>query len=197
MGSASSVSAQDNNLPGETSARSGHLLSSLGLLESRGDPLGSRLSSDHFAPSRASTEVGDGTKKTFQLGQNLTKSDLNLQSSALSVLSECPLLTASQESKIRTCLTSLEELMSDSQLRFETENILSHATIEHEEGGEEVQLLDRVGDGLFVVDMGTVFLLSPGSNGEQVIQLSEGDYCGEYSTLFNVPFRIEVQFKSR
>ena len=70
----------------------------------------------------------------------------------------------------------------------------------HEEGGGDAQLLDRVGEGLFIVDVGSVDLLSPSSSPAKevpVIRLAEGDYCGEYSTIFNVPFRIKVQFKSR
>ncbi len=122
------------------------------------------------------------------------------RSTTLTSISEGASLTQDQESKIKSCLTSLEEILRDSQLRFDIRNILPHAVVMHEEGGGAAQLLDRVGQGLFIVDEGSVDLFSPSSSPLKevpVIRLSEGDYCGEYSTLFNVPFRIKVQFKSR
>ena len=121
------------------------------------------------------------------------------RSTTLTSISEAAALTRDQESKIKSCLTSLEELLRSSRLRFDIRNILPHAVMMHEEGGGEAQLLDRVGEGLFVVDVGSMDLLSPSSSAKEVavIRLAEGDYCGEYSTLFNVPFRIKVQFKSR
>ena len=70
----------------------------------------------------------------------------------------------------------------------------------HEEEGGVSRQLDAIGEGLFVVDTGTIDLSSPGiatADDSPVIRLSEGDYCGEYATLFNVPFRIKAQFKSR
>ena len=121
-------------------------------------------------------------------------------SATMTSISESRALTQHQESKIKSCLTSLEELLRESQLRFDSRNILRHAAMIREEAGGSSQLVDRVGEGLFIVDAGSVDLLSPSSSPSKevpVIRLSEGDYWGVYSTLFNVPFRTKVQFQSR
>ena len=140
----------------------------------------------------------EGSRRSVRL--DYSRPSTMHHSTTLTSISEGTALTQDQESKIKSCLTSLEELLRGSQLRFDIRNILPHAAMMHEEGGGEVQLLDRVGEGLFVVDVGSMDLLSPSSSSAKevaVIRLAEGDYCGEYSTLFNVPFRIKVQFKSR
>lgn len=148
------------------------------------------LNIEQFTPS---PEEG-AEKRTFHFNPSREPDAL---SNARSLLSECPVLTDEQESKIKACLASLEKLMEHLQLRFDAGNILNHATLVHREGADETQLMDRVGDGLFVVDKGTVELLSPSDGQVHVMQLSAGDYCGEYSTIFNVPFRTKVQFKDR
>lgn len=154
---------------------------------------------DLFTPSTISRDrIGrDSSRRSLRLDYSRPTTH---RSNTLTSISEGPTLTQEQESKINSCLKSLEELLKGSQLRFDIRNILPHAVMMHEEGGGEAQLLDRVGEGLFIVDVGSVDLLSPSSSPAKevpVIRLAEGDYCGEYSTLFNVPFRIKVQFKSR
>ena len=194
--------------------------SSVGAPESRGLPVDNSLTSARVQsfprPGRNGTQdqpqefeglnVDLFTPSREGIGRNASTRSLRLdysrpptthQSSILTSISEGLTLTEDQESKIKSCLTSLEDLLKDSQLRFDIRNILPHAVVMHEEGGGDAQLLDRVGEGLFIVDVGSVDLLSPSSDEVPVIRLAEGDYCGEYSTLFNVPFRIKVQFKSR
>ena len=169
-------------------------LQSHGMSEKLGEP-SRNLNVDIFTPP-GKAEGEDATRSFFVDVED----HANLQSSVHSSLSEGPVLTEIQEAKVKSCLTTLEKLLKDSQLRFDIRNILPHVTLMHEEGSVEAQLLDRVGEGLFVIDVGAVDLLSPSSTPSDevpVIRLSEGDFCGEYSTLFNVPFRIKVQFKSR
>lgn len=157
------------------------------------------LNVDVFTPSSSRDGIGrEASRRSLRL--DYSRPATTHRSITLTSISEGPSLTQEQESKIKSCLTSLEELLRDSQLRFDIRNILPHAVLVHEEGGGEAQLLDRVGEGLFVVDVGSVDLVSPRSPPAKevpVIRLAEGDYCGEYSTLFNVPFRIKVKFRDR
>lgn len=202
MGSGSSVGAPEGRgLPidsSHTSVRVQSLPRGVGRSEKLDQPPESR-NVDLFTPSTTSRD-GIGRETSRRSVRMDYSRPTTHRSTTLTSISEGPTLTQDQESKIKSCLTSLEDLLKDSQLRFDIRNILPRAVMMHEEGGGEAQLLDRVGEGLFIVDMGSVDLLSPSSSPAKevpVIRLAEGDYCGEYSTLFNVPFRIKVQFKSR
>lgn len=182
-----------------TSVRVQSLPRGTGRSEKQEQPLESSRNAGLFTPSSSRDGIGrEASRRSVRL--DYSRPTTTHRSTTLTSISEGPTLTLDQESKIKSCLTSLEELLRDSQLRFDIRNILPHAVMMHEEGGGEAQLLDRVGEGLFIVDVGSVDLLSPSSSPAKevpVIRLAEGDYCGEYSTLFNVPFRIKVQFKSR
>ena len=202
MGSGSSVGAPESRgqpiNSSHTSVRVQSLPRGAGRSESwKREQRGSLNSvSDVFTPR---DEPGrEGSRRSVRL--DYSRPSTMHRSTTLTSISEGAALTQDQESKIKSCLTSLEELLRGSQLRFDIRNILPHAVMMHEEGGGEAQLLDRVGEGLFIIDVGSMDLLSPSSSSAKeaaVIRLAEGDYCGEYSTLFNVPFRIKVQFKSR
>lgn len=203
MGSGSSVGAPESRgLPidsSHTSVRVQSLPRGAGRSEKQEQPPESSRNADLFTPSSSLDGIGrEDSRRSVRL--DYSRPTTTHRSTALTSISEGPTLTQDQESKIKSCLTSLEELLRDLQLRFDIRNILPHAVMMHEEGGGEAQLLDRVGEGLFIVDVGSVDLLSPSSSPAKevpVIRLADGDYCGEYSTLFNVPFRIKVQFRSR
>lgn len=153
----------------------------------------------NFTPSPSRDGIGrENSRRSVRLDHS--RPVTMHPSGTMTSISESRALTQHQESKIKSCLSSLEELLRDSQLRFDSRNILPHAAMIREEAGGSSQLVDRVGEGLFIVDAGSVDLLSPSSSPSKavpVIRLSEGDYWGVYSTLFNVPFRTKVQFQSR
>lgn len=198
MGSGSSVGAPESRGLPIDGSRTSVRVQSLPRGAGRSEKQEHRSSVDVFTPSSSRDGIGrEASRRSARLDYSRPTTH---RSTTLTSIYEGPALTEEQESKIKSCLTSLEELLRGSQLRFDIRNILPHAVVMHEEGGGESQLLDRVGEGLFIVDTGSVNLISPNSSPAKevaVIRLAEGDYCGEYSTLFNVPFRIKVQFKTR
>lgn len=200
MGSGSSVSAppapETRQLQTNMSVTSGYLLSEPELQPADNHILRTTPDSKLFTPDESRDELGSCGART-SLPSRL---ETNVRSAVAISLSERPPLSEDQESKISTCLTSLEKHLQDLQLRFDRSNILLHTRVVQLEGGEGIEILDHVGEGLFVVDSGTVDLLSSGTDTADnlpVIRLTEGDYCGEYSTIFNISFRIRAQFNTR
>lgn len=201
MGSGSSVSvrptpeSRQRQLQTNMSVTSGYPLSDPELQPSHNHNL-TAADLEPFTPHRSGEELGGGSA-IASLSSGL---ETNVRSTVASSLSDRPPLSEDQESKVKSCLTSLEKLLKDSQLRFDTTNILLHARVIQLEGEVVTELFDHVGEGLFVVDSGTVDLLSSGRDSADnlpVIRLTDGDYCGEYSTIFNISFRTKAQFKTR
>ena len=197
MGSGSSVSAppapETRQLQTNMSVTSGYPLSESEPQPSNNHSLRMAPDLELFTPD--DELEGGGARTSLQ-----SRVETNVRSAVASSLSERPPLSEDQESKITTCLTSLEKHLQDLELRFDSSNILIHARVVQLEGGEGIEVFDHVGEGLFVVDSGTVDLVSSGTDtadGLPVIRLIEGDYCGEYSTIFNISFRIKAQFKTR
>ena len=193
MGSGSSVAVKEDSVP----ANSSDPQSAASSRRRAHDSLETDLPTSHS--EEGSHHDSDSVAFLLDLDQSSSQTDIQPRPPRFGAAEGQP-LTEGQESKINSCLTSLEKLLKDSQLSFDAGNILARSSVIHEEEGGDMQLLSRVGEGLFVVDEGIVDLLSPGSNPSDdlpVIRLSEGDFCGEYSTLFSVPFRTKIQFKSR
>ena len=113
---------------------------------------------------------------------------MNLNSGTRSTLAVEPLSEA-QQKKVRSCLDTLGSSLS---VTFKVDEILASVVVTTYRRGQTVLSRGAQAQGIYVVDEEVLEVLSP--EGDVVLnRLLPGDFCGELSTLFEVPCSAAVR----